>query len=130
MFPRVYPAVPLAGIVPCVLFLLFGVFADLSPPPPAGALRPGTVMTVEQATGGRVGALVSVEVIDGPVICRIELPGDQAPAVGTRVTVDYSSEGCASAPVSEELPRWAFFAIGGAGLALMAFWLWAGRARK
>ncbi|GIJ37071.1 hypothetical protein [Micromonospora andamanensis] len=107
--------------------LLAGLFADLGPPPPAGELVPGTVVSVEADRSGRpVSALLSIDSSDGPVYCGIHreaFPGAHIPPPQTRLTVDYTPPACAPAPVSRELPRWLLLSTGGGGLALMAAYL-------
>lgn len=107
--------------------LLAGLFADLGPPPPAGELVPGTVVSVEADRSGRPAlALVRIDAIDGPVFCGIDrkaFPGEHVPPPQTRMTVDYTPTACAPAPVSRELPRWLLLSMGGGGLALMVAYL-------
>ncbi|WP_433393583.1 hypothetical protein [Micromonospora sp. KLBMP9576] len=126
-----YPYLPIAAIVPCLLMLLVGLFDDFGPPPPVGKLVPGTVIAVQRDSSGRgVSALLSVDTADGRVTCGIDraaFPGERVPPLHTQVTVDHTPAACALPPVSQELPRWSILAMGGGGLALMIFWLWAGR---
>ncbi|GGO04920.1 hypothetical protein [Micromonospora parathelypteridis] len=71
-------------------------------------------------------ALLQVEASDGPVFCGIDrksFPGQRVPPLQTRMTVDYTPNACAPAPVSRALPRWLLLSIGGGGLALMVAYL-------
>ncbi|MEH0934322.1 hypothetical protein [Micromonospora psammae] len=123
-----WPRFAIVGVVASTGLLLAGLFADLGPPPQAGELVPGTVVSVETDRGGLPAtALLGIETVDGPVLCgigRTAFPGGQVPPPGTRMTVDHTPTTCAPAPVSRELPRWLLLPTGGGGLALMVAYLW------
>lgn len=127
----VYPHVPLAGLLPSLVMLLAGIFGDFGPPPPVGDLLPATVVGIEPGPTGRPArAVLQVDTAGGPVICAIErdsFPERQLPPPQQRITVDHTPTGCAPPPVSKQLPRGAVITMGAGGLALMVFWLWAGR---
>ncbi|MEO3746987.1 hypothetical protein [Plantactinospora sp. B5E13] len=81
-------------------------------------------------TGRPARAVLQVDTAGGPVICGIErdrFPERRLPPPQQRITVDHTPTGCAPPPVSNQLPRWAVIMTGAGGLALMVFWLWAGR---
>jgi hypothetical protein len=131
MISRAYPAVPISGLAASLLILLLGAVADLGPPPPAGELLRGTVMSVQPASDGQpVTALLQIDTEGGPVFCGIDLTalaGQRLPAPHTELTVDYQPTGCALPPVSQQLPRGVILGLGGVGALLMGLWLWAGR---
>jgi hypothetical protein len=122
-----WPRFTIGGVMASTALLLAGLFADLGPPPPAGELVPGTVVSVEDDPSGRGAvALLRVDAADGPVFCGIDrkvFPGGHVPPPQTRMTVDYTPTACAPAPVSRELPRWLLLSMGGGGLALMVAYL-------
>ncbi|GAB3852440.1 hypothetical protein GCM10029963_42000 [Micromonospora andamanensis] len=89
-----WPRFTIFGVMTSTALLLAGLFADLGPPPPAGELVPGTVVSVEADRSGRpVSALLSIDSSDGPVYCGIHreaFPGAHIPPPQTRLTVDYT----------------------------------------
>jgi hypothetical protein len=128
-FKPVWPGVPIAGLMPSIFLVLFGIFSDPSPPPPVGEVVGATVISPQREGRPESATLVAVESSDGPVICgidRSEFDDRGVPTPGTRITVDYTPGDCTLAPVSDEVPRWALVVAGVGGIALMSFWLWAG----
>ncbi|GGR95587.1 hypothetical protein GCM10010169_45190 [Micromonospora fulviviridis] len=133
---RIYPAVPLAFLLPCAAMALLGPFMDPEPhpPAPAGVLAPAQVLEVQRDGAGRAtGVLLRVDSPDGPVICgipRASFADGRLPDRHERITVDYTPTDCAPPPSApDRLPPWGVSALGAAGLALAIYWLWAGSDR-
>jgi hypothetical protein len=52
-YPRTWPSLSLALLLPCGLLILMGLTDDREPPPPVGVLTPATMVGVTPVALGR-----------------------------------------------------------------------------